>query len=54
MYPNLLFVFFQVSLSAVGEDRFSKLLQICHNVLASILEVSASLCVCGLMLGHCR
>ena len=33
-------MFIQVSLAPVGTDKFSRLLQICHNCLAIILEVS--------------
>ena len=33
----------QLSLAPVGTDKFSKLLQNCHNSLAALLEVSTTL-----------
>ena len=39
MYIYLNHVYVQVTLVAVGEDKFSKLLQICHDTLAALLEV---------------
>lgn len=32
-------LYVQVTLVAIGEDKFSKLLQVCHDALASLLEV---------------
>ena len=37
---NLYYLFMQVSLAPVGEDKFSKLLHTCHNTLAALLEVN--------------
>ena len=36
---NILIFVLKVTLVAVGEDKFSKLLQVCHNTLAALLEV---------------
>ena len=39
-FINVYYLFMQVSLAPVGEDKFSKLLHTCHNTLAALLEVN--------------
>lgn len=42
----------QLSLAPVGTDKFSKLLQNCHNSLAALLEVSSQMFLCLTYVKH--